>query len=175
MPTLRRPAGSCLWPSSLSCGREACGTRRSRFAEQRRGMWGTAWVWAGGCGKMLQSARFGSVPRAGLDLLALGGVGAALLLQRCAGLGDVVGEAVDVLSAESLLGQSSHDFYLLGVGRHGVGGDHPAALGGELPGDVELIVVLPGNQLERDQRQLLHVGSDQLEIAALLEVAGESA
>ena len=40
-----------------------------------------------------------SVAGAGLHLLALGGVGPALLRERGAGLGDVVGEAVDLRAA----------------------------------------------------------------------------
>ena len=44
-------------------------------------------------------------------------------------------------------------------------GHHPAALRGKLPGDVELVVVALLGQLERDQRQLLLVGADQLELA----------
>ena len=86
--------------------------------------------------------RRASVAGADLHLLALGGVGAALLLQRLAGLVDVVGEAVDLLAAERLLDQRPQHFHVFGVGRHRVGGQHPAALGRELPGDVELVVVL---------------------------------
>ena len=97
----------------------------------------------------------GSVTGAALHLLALVRVGAALLLQRLAGFGDVVGEAVDLGAAEGLLDQRPHHLHLLGVGRHRVGGEHPAALGRELPGDVELVVVVLAGELEGDQRQLL--------------------
>ena len=91
--------------------------------------------------KLMQFGR-GSVAGADLHLLALGGVGAALLLQRRAGLVDVVGEAVDLLAAERLLDQRPQHFHVFGVGGHRVGGEHPAALGRELPGEVELVVVL---------------------------------
>ena len=56
-------------------------------------------------------------------------------------------------------------FTCCGVGRQRVGGHHPASLGRELPGDVELVVVLLLGQLEGDQRQLLLAGADQLELA----------
>src|ERR1044072_6056576 len=109
----------------------------------------------------------GSVAGALLHLLALGGMRAALVLQRRAGDVDVVGEPVDLLATQGLLDQRPHHLHVFGVGRHRVGGKHPAALGGELPGDVELVVVLLARELEGDQRQLLLIVADQLEVAVL--------
>src|SRR2546425_8384221 len=91
-----------------------------------------------------------SVPGAGLHLFALGFMGAALLLERVGRLLDVHREGVDLLAAERLLDERPHDLDVLGVWRQGVGGDHPAALGRELPGDVELVVARLLGELEGD-------------------------
>src|ERR1044072_7278021 len=79
-------------------------------------------------------ARIKLVARRPLDRLALGRVGAALLVERLAGFGDVVGEAIDLGAAERLLDQRPHHLHLLGVGRHRVGGQHPATLRRAPPG-----------------------------------------
>ena len=55
---------------------------------------------------------------------------------------DVVGERAGERVAEGELDERAHDRHVLGVGRQRVGGDHPAALGGELRRDVELVVVV---------------------------------
>ena len=57
------------------------------------------------------------------------------------GLRDVVGERARERVAERQLHQRAHDRHVLGVRRQRVGRDHPAALGRELRGDVELVVV----------------------------------
>ena len=66
---------------------------------------------------------------------------------------------------------------MIGVGREGVGGNHPRALGGELRRDVELVEALLVRELERHQRQLLGVlGTDDREVSdgrdVLRELAG---
>ena len=64
------------------------------------------------------------------------------------------------------LHQRAHDRDVVGVRRQRVGGHHPAALGRELRGDVELVVVVLAGQPERDERELLAVVlADQLEVA----------
>ena len=108
-----------------------------------------------------------SVARAGHHLGSLRLVRPALGRERRAGLLDVAGQGVDVLAAHRLLDQGAHDRHVLGVGRQRVGRDHPATLGRQLPGDVELVVVLLAGQPEGDERKLLLVPADQLEAARL--------
>jgi hypothetical protein len=110
-----------------------------------------------------------SVAGAPLRVLALRRMGAALLVEGPAGGIDVVGEPVDLLAAERLLDEGAQDFHVFRVRRHRVGGEHPATLRRELPGDVELVVVLLSGQPEGDQGQLLLACADQLEVAALPE------
>ena len=58
-------------------------------------------------------------------------------------------------------------------GRQRVGRHHPAALGRQLPGDVELVVPVVAGEPEGDQRKLLLVAADELEPAHRLELLGE--
>src|SRR5690349_1713793 len=90
------------------------------------------------------------------DLFAFGRGGAALLVQGGAGVLDVLGEPVDLFAAHGLLDQGAHDLHVLRVRGQRVGGDHPAAFGGELPGDVGLVIgaAVLGLEPERDQREL---------------------
>ena len=61
-------------------------------------------------------------------------------------------------------------------GRQRVGGHHPAALGGQLRRDVELVVVVLARELEGDERQLLGARvADQLELADARRSASASA
>src|SRR4051794_13810071 len=64
----------------------------------------------------------------------------ALLLQGLDGIGDIDMEGVDQVAAQGELDQRAHHLHVVGVRRHGVGGQHPAALGGQLERDVELVV-----------------------------------
>src|SRR3954463_6341105 len=88
--------------------------------------------------RLIGAPRPGSVPGAGLRAPAVERVQPALLGERLAGLGDVVGELVRERVAERQLDERAHDRDVLGVRRQGVSGPHPAALGGELRRDVEL-------------------------------------
>src|SRR4051812_23719572 len=96
----------------------------------------------------LRSSPGGSVADVGLDPLALRLMSSALLLERLAGLRDVLGQLVDHLAAQRLLDQRAHHLYVVGVRRERVGGHHPATFGRQLPGDVELVVVLLFGQPE---------------------------
>src|SRR5215217_545144 len=107
------------------------------------------------------------------DLAALRLVGTALPLQSVAGLRDVAGERVDVLAAQSLLDQRAHDRNVLGVGWHGVRGNHPAAFGRQLPGDIELVEVVISCQSEGCKGKLFLLGPDQLETTHLLQLFGQ--
>ena len=97
----------------------------------------------------------GLVAGPGLHALAVELVQAALAVERLARLRDVVGERDGQRVAERQLDQRAHDRHVVGVRRQRVGGDHPAALGGELRRDVELVVVALLGELEGDERQLL--------------------
>jgi hypothetical protein len=83
---------------------------------------------------------------------------AALLRERRQRLLDVPGERVDVLAAHRLLDQRPHDRHVWAFGGRVYGRHHPAPLGRELPGDVELVVPVVGGEPERDQGKLLLVG-----------------
>src|SRR5215207_3359003 len=110
-----------------------------------------------------------SVPHAGLRALPVERVQAALAIEGLARRRDVLAELVHQGPAERELHERAHDRLVLGVGREGVGGHHPAALCRELRGDVELVVVALADELERDERELLRVAADHLEVA----VAGD--
>src|SRR3954453_20983288 len=71
-----------------------------------------------------------SVPGAGLGALAVVLVEATLVGQHRAGRRDVVGEGRGQRVPERQLDQRSHDLHMVGVGREGVRGHHPAPLGG---------------------------------------------
>src|SRR5215207_9785779 len=92
-----------------------------------------------------------SVPSPGLDSLAVELVQPALLLQRLAGLGDVVRERRDQRVAQGQLDEGPHDLHVIRVGGKCVGGNHPAPFRRKLRRDVELVVVVLLGELEGDQ------------------------
>ena len=97
---------------------------------------------AGAAAAAASGGRRASVVRGAFRLLALGGVGAALLLERRAGGFDVVARRSICERLSVCLTSARSTFTSWAFGRHRVGGEHPAALGRELPGDVELVVAL---------------------------------
>src|SRR3954451_12016907 len=103
------------------------------------------------------SSRLISVAGAGLHPLAVERVEAALDLELRARLGDVARQAVHERLRERLLHQDAHDREVVRVRRQRVGRHHPAALGGQLRRDVELVIAALARQPEGHQRELLVV------------------
>src|SRR3954471_13569963 len=96
-----------------------------------------------------------------------------LLLERLDGVGDIDMERVHQVAAKGELYQRPHHLHVVGVRGHRVGGDHPAALGRQLEGDVELVVGVLLGEVEGDQRQGLLAFPDYLEAAGALDVLCE--
>src|SRR6266540_1383292 len=97
------------------------------------------------------SALAGSVGDARLDARSLGGGDRALVLQGLERIGDVVHQPVHQGPGQVELNERTHHLHVVGIRRHGVGGHHPAALGRQLEGDVELVVRVLIREVEGDQ------------------------
>ena len=116
-----------------------------------------------------------SVAGAGLHPLAVALVQPALTFERLARLRRCRRRACAAsVWLERELDQRAHDRHVLRVRRQRVGRHHPAALGGQLRGDVELVVVVAVGELEGDQRELLGaLVADQPELADVGDPLGQ--